>query len=348
MITLTETQYQEIQNALKWDMAERLPDGRILGCPEKLGWIKDGPDHKVAFLAERVPLHNKTVLELGSYEGDLTVQLARVSKFVTGLEVRPSNILCSLARLLVHDITNARIVLKDVQELDESFGTFDVLFHAGMLYHLLNPVEHMFKMAKVSDIILLNTHYYSDQLGFERDDIVHDGVTYKTAIYKEYGLDERLSGVTPTSRWLYREDLINLLRNLGYDQIEIARDLSTKSGPKITLLAQRSVPVVGQSKISTEDGQKTSATEAKALEQTKKLFEAARAKADYEEKEYRRLTGELQERLAQLERENEEYKQDNAYYKQYAKQLTETLEGITNSRFWRWNEPLRRVLSKLI
>lgn len=112
MITLTESQYQEFQNALKWDMAERLPDGRILGCSEKLGWIKDGPDHKVAYLAQRVPLHDKTVVELGSYEGDLTVQLAKVSKFVTGLEVRPSNILCSLTRLFVHDVTNARILLK--------------------------------------------------------------------------------------------------------------------------------------------------------------------------------------------------------------------------------------------
>jgi tRNA (mo5U34)-methyltransferase len=348
MITLSDAQHQEFQNALKWDMAERLPDGRILGSPEKLGWVKDGPDHKVAFLAQRVPLQDKTVLELGSYEGDLTVQLARVSRFVTGLEVRPSNVLCSLARLFVHDITNARIVLKDVQDLDEGFGTFDVLFHAGILYHLINPIEHLFKMSKITDIILLNTHYYSDELGFERDDIVHDGVTYKTGIYKEYGLEERLSGVTPTSRWLYKDDMINLLRNLGYDQIEIARDMSTKSGPKITLLAQRSVPVVGASKQSSELRQSVDPEEARALEQSKKLFEAARTKAEYEEKEYRRLTEEMRERLALLERENQKCKDDNSYYKQYSKELTDTLEGITKSRFWRWNQPLRKLLSKII
>ena len=49
MIKLSEPQYQEIQNALKWDMAERLPDGRVLGCAEKMGWVKDGPDHNGSF-----------------------------------------------------------------------------------------------------------------------------------------------------------------------------------------------------------------------------------------------------------------------------------------------------------
>jgi hypothetical protein len=354
MIELSDAQYQELQNALQWDMAERLPDGRILGSPDKLGWIKEGPDHKVAFLAQQVPLHDKTVLELGSYEGDLTVQLARVSKFVTGLEVRPANVLCSLARLLVHDITNARIMLKDVQQLDESFGSFDVLFHAGLLYHMLDPVDHMYRMSKIADILLLNTHYYSDELGFERDDIVRDGVTYRGAVYNEYGFEERLSGVTPTSRWLYRDDLLKLLGNVGYDQIEIARDLSTKSGPKLTLLAKRSVPLVAAASCSAGSdqnvrfGSQNEEQWRKAVEESKKLFEAARAKADYEESEYRRLTDKLKEQLATLECENEYYKRDNEYFRQYAKELTQTLEGITNSRFWKWNAPLRKVLSRFI
>ena len=348
MITLSESQYQEIQNALQWDMAERLPDGRILGRPEKLGWIKDGPDHKVAYLAQRVPLHDKTVLELGSYEGDLTVQLARVSKFVTGLEVRAvqhSLFSCTFVRARHHQCQN-----RSQRRTRTRCGVWNFRrpFHAGMLYHLLNPVEHMFMMAKISDIILLNTHYYSDELGFERDDIVHDGVTYRAAIYKEYGMDERLSGVTPTSRWLYREDLLNLMRNAGYDQIEIARDLGTKSGPKITLLAQRSVPAVASPNEERTERQKAGSPDATVLEQTKKLFEAARAKADYEETEYRRLAHELKERVACLEHENERYKQDNDYYKKYSSELSETLQGITNSRLWRWNVPLRKLLSKLV
>lgn len=353
MITLSEAQYQEIQNALAWDMAERLPDGRVLGSAEKMGWIKDGPDLKVSFLADRVPLHDKTVLELGSYEGDLTVQLARVSKFVTGIEVRPSNIICAMTRVFIHDIKNARFVMQDVQTLDDSVGRFDVLFHAGLLYHMLNPVEHMYSVAKSSDIMLLNTHYYSEELGFPRADIVHNGVTYKAALYKEFGMQERLSGVSPQSRWLYREDLLKLVAAVGYDQIEVARDIPSASGPKITLLAKRSKATASSLSAVSENNDQADLSLAgkrledaqKAIEQSKVLFEAARKRAEFEEDEYRKLKGELKQRLASLENENERYKQDNDYFRQYAGELADTIQGITNSKTWKWNTSIRKIFS---
>jgi ubiquinone/menaquinone biosynthesis C-methylase UbiE len=353
VIKLSEAQYNEIQNALKWDMAERLPDGRILGSVEKMGWIKDGLDHKIAFLAQHVPLHDKTVLELGSYEGDLTVQLSRISKSVTGIEVRPSNIICALTRAFVHDVTNARFVLGDVQELDDSFGTFDVLFHAGLLYHFKDPIKHMYGVSKMSDILLLNTHYYVDDLGFERSDIVHNGKTYKAARYQEFGPEENLSGVDAYSRWLYREDLLDLVRAVGYDRIEIGRDLSTVSGPKITLLAQRSVPLVKPNLAAAGqhtqegNGQALDAT-MKLVEQSKQMFEAARKKAEYEEREYRRRTEELRNRLSGLEEENELYKRDNEYYRKYAQELAHTLQGVTNSKIWKWKEMLSNFRSRFV
>jgi hypothetical protein len=348
MIKLSEPQYQEIQNALTWDMAERLPDGHVLGSDEKMGWIKEGPDHKVAFLAQRLSMHDMTVLELGSYEGALTVQMARICKFVTGVEVRPANIICALTRAFVHDVPNVRFLLGDVQEIDDkSFGTFDLLFHAGLLYHFLNPVDHLFGAAKISDTLFLNTHYYEEDLGFERSDIVRDGVTYKAALYKEYGLEERLSGVTDFSRWLFKEDLLNLVRNVGYDQIDIAKDERTKSGPKITLLARRSQPLVGSStrqSINKQDvpsGLKTEELERamNAAAQTQKLFEDAKERADFQESQYKKLTAQLTDRQAYLERENE-------YYKNYANELTQILEGITNSKIWKWWTSLRKTFSK--
>jgi hypothetical protein len=345
MIKLSEPQYQEIQNALKWDMAELLPDGHILGSSEKMAWVKEGPDHKVAFAAQRLPLQNMTVLELGSYEGDLTIQLARMCKSVTGIEVRPANIICALTRAFVHNIRNVWFVLEDVQEIDDRIGTYDLLFHAGLLYHFLHPVEHMFGAAKLSDMLLLNTHYYTEDLGFERSDIVHDGITYKAALYKEHGMEDRLSGVTDQSRWLYREDLLNLVRNVGYDQIEIARDERTKSGPKITLLAKRSKPIVRTSSDTAADDM-PSAEKNEELErlinaalEKQKLFEAAKDKADFQELHYRNLSAQLKERQDFLERENE-------YYKHYSSELTKLLETVTSSRIWKWWTSLRNVVSK--
>jgi hypothetical protein len=340
VISLSEEQYKEIQSALKWDMAERLPDGRVLGDSEKTGWVKEGPDHKISFLAQRVALHDKTVLELGSYEGDLTVQLARVSKAVTGIEVRPSNIICALTRAFVHEISNAKFVMRDVQDLDESFGTFDVLFHAGLLYHFQDPVKHLIGASKISDILLLNTHYYSDELGFERSDIVHEGKTYKAALYKEYGPAERLSGVDAYSRWLYREDLLELVRAAGYDQIEVARDLSTVSGPKITLLAQRTIPLV---RVAQGVQQADQPMQTEALEATKKLFEAAKVRAEYEEKEYRRRANELKSRLAELEKEQTSIRQERDYYEKYSADLAQTVQNITNGKLWRFSRLIHNL-----
>jgi len=327
MIKLSEPQYQEIQNALTWDMAERLPDGRILGSAEKMGWIKEGPDHKVSFLAQRLDMKDMTVLELGSYEGDLTVQMARISKFVTGVEVRPSNIICALTRAFVHDIANVRFLMADVQEIDDtSFGTFDLLFHAGLLYHFINPVDHMFGACKIADTLLLNTHYYDEYLGFERSDIVRDGVTYKAALYKEYGMEERLSGVTEYSRWLFKEDLINLVRAVGYDEIEIAKDEKTKSGPKITLLARRSKTLVGSSARANSDAMPAMSSlnsaeldrAMNAAAQTQKLFEAAKEKAEFQESQYRKLAAQLTDRQTQLTERQAYLERENEYYKNYA------------------------------
>ena len=348
MIELTDLQYKDLQEGLKWEVAEKLPDGRVLGSRDKLGWTFEELDHKIAFLASRVPLHDKVILELGSYESILTVQLAKLSKFAVGLEVRSSNILCALTRLFVHDIKNAKLVMEDCQLLDDRFGTFDIVFHAGLLYHMLDPVAHMVGIAKIADTLLLATHYCTDDLNYKRDDITYDGTTYKAAFFKEGGLDERLSGMTEYSRWLYKDDLINLLKNLGYDQIEIDRDERLASGPKIVLLARRSKPVVGAanylSKTNSEvpsSGRSEEVDRAlQAAENTIKLFEVAKQKAEEQEARYTKLLTDLKQHISLLEDEN-------VYYKKYAKELTKTLEGITNSKFWKIKAPISRVLAKM-
>jgi hypothetical protein len=59
-------------------------------------------------------------------------------------------------------------------------------------------------------------------------------------------------------------------------------------------------------------------------------FESARIRAEFEEAEYRGMKVQREKSLAALESENEAYRPDNDYFRQYAKELTATLKGITN------------------
>src|SRR5205807_1924013 len=128
---------------------------------------------------------DKTVLEVGCNEGYHTAQLSRICKHVTAFDVRPHNVVSTLVNLFVQDVRNARVALLDARDLDSSFGTFDIIFHVGVLYHLLDPVTHLFKIADVADDLILDTHYCRDDTTFERSDLTHNGKTYRAHYFAE-------------------------------------------------------------------------------------------------------------------------------------------------------------------
>ncbi len=240
MLPLTDQQLADFQAVLDWKTGHHLPDGRLLGVPGKRGSATQGLDPRVQVVRDRLRPADKTVLEVGCCEGIHTVQLAQVCRQVVGLDVRPHNIACALTRLFVHNVTNARLLLQDVRELDERFGRFDILFHVGVLYHLSDPVDHLRRAAGLANALLLDTHYADEALPFPRGDIESGGRTYRAKVYQEGVWADVFSGVEPTSRWLYREDLLDLLGELGFAAVEVLDDRRERNGPRCTVLARRS------------------------------------------------------------------------------------------------------------
>ena len=237
LMALSNAQFNELQHLLPWEDSSWLPDGRLLGARRKdLGAATSGL--RVDLLIERLELTGKTVLELGSWEGNQTVQLSRHCKHVVGIEVRPRNVLCSLVRLWAHEAWNARIVLKNVEDLDESFGTFDILYHCGLLYHLSNPVEHLFRMRRIAQTLFLDTHYGPRDTAMRESNIVYGGHTYQAYEYEESGWVDSLSGVDPFSRWLHRDALFQLLQDVGFHDIEVFFDRVEPNGPRLALVAK--------------------------------------------------------------------------------------------------------------
>jgi tRNA (mo5U34)-methyltransferase len=240
MIALTDQQLQDFQEAVNWEVGERLPDGRILGSPEKRRAFYDGRDPRVALITEQLDPADKTVLELGPGEGHLTVQLAHVCKHVTAIEARPKNIVCALIRSFIHDVPNVRFVLGDVDDLDSSFGKFDILFHVGLLYHLRNPVVHLHNLRGIADYLLLDTHYCPSDDQFPRADIEYHGKVHKAFRWKEGAWNEPWAGVTDYARWLHRDTLFELLNDIGFDRQHALWTYQVGDLHRLTVLAGRS------------------------------------------------------------------------------------------------------------
>ena len=47
------------------------------------------------------------------------------------------------------------------------------------------------------------------------------------------------SGVDDTSEWLQKDDLLALVRDIGFSRIDVFRDVVERNGPRIGLLARR-------------------------------------------------------------------------------------------------------------
>jgi SAM-dependent methyltransferase len=106
-------------------------------------------------------LAGKRLVDLGCLEGGFTIAFARLGAAeAVGIEARTiSHRRCELARRLL-GLSNARFVQGDVKdELARSAEGFDVVFAAGILYHVADPWTLLRAMADVCrGVALIDTH----------------------------------------------------------------------------------------------------------------------------------------------------------------------------------------------
>jgi SAM-dependent methyltransferase len=176
----------------------------------------------------------RTILELGSLEGGHTFALARHSEVerVLGIEARKSNI--ERARFMQNllPVDNVKFVQADVEKrkLNE-FGKFDAIFCSGLLYHLPEPWKLIAEMAHIAPRLFIWTHYADESAQEIRQN-------FRGREFVEGGIDEPLSGMSPTSFWLTLESLKSALTSAGFASIQIVRDEPSHSnGPAVTIAA---------------------------------------------------------------------------------------------------------------
>lgn len=181
------------------------------------------------------------VLDIGCLEGYFSLECALHGSNVVGIDAKEINIKkCEFVRSVMR-AGDLAFVLDDAMNVTrERYGSFDVVLALGLLYHLDDPFTFLSHVAELCDgFLLLDTLVALDnedqlvgdwrpRLSSPRD-FSFSGKSYRGRLYREYeeGADdvERAFSVTAShtndmSVWLTEEALVNLLWDVGFQQVE--------------------------------------------------------------------------------------------------------------------------------
>jgi SAM-dependent methyltransferase len=191
----------------------------------------------------------RTILELSSFEGVHTLQLSAevTTERVLGLEGRSDNV--ERARLVAElaGQDNVEFAVENLETVDLApYGRFDAVFCGGLLYHLVAPWRLLAEVARVSDRLFLDTHYWPWPATAEVEG-------YRGGWVDEGGSGDALSGLSSRSLWLNRPSLLEALTNAGWAVRQLLDHPGWRHGPRLWLGCVRpgSVPpgatAIGQS-----------------------------------------------------------------------------------------------------
>jgi tRNA (mo5U34)-methyltransferase len=238
-VTLKDEDLDQINNMLPWFAGTQLPDGRILGSlearPGKRELVQSIPDKRIARLDETLGLSGKKVLEIGCFEGIHTIGLCSFGADVTAVDLRPLNVIKTMARLASYGYSAAVFPI-DVEDPSLDLPDFDLVFHCGVLYHLEDPVSHLDRLLPRCRAIYLDTHVADES----QDDAVLEarGRTFSGHHHYEAGWADPFSGRGSSAFWLKSSDLVGLLQQAGF-AVEMWSERDERNGRRVGLLARR-------------------------------------------------------------------------------------------------------------
>ena len=170
-----------------------------------------------------------SVVDLGCLEGGYAVEFARMGFQSLGVEVRESNFAaCQYVKERVN-LPNLSFVRDDVWNIAK-YGSFDVAFCRGILYHLERPRTFLELLSKVTKrVIILQTHFATENphRTFNLSDLEEwEGATgrwyteYFTPPDAETSEQNKWAAWNNTrSFWLTRPWILQSLQEVGFDLV---------------------------------------------------------------------------------------------------------------------------------
>jgi tRNA (mo5U34)-methyltransferase len=196
------------------------------------------PDRRVLLLDRKFSLSDKHVLEVGCFEGVHTIALCRLAAQVTAVDARIENVAKTLVRCALYD-AYPRVFTLDVESSpDEEVLRADLCHHVGVLYHLSDPVTHLRRLGRwVSGGLMLDTHHATPEGATDVYKV--DGRSYRHRRYGEHGRRDAFSGMRSHARWLLLDDIVALLEEAGFGDVEVVERRDERNGPRVLLFAER-------------------------------------------------------------------------------------------------------------
>lgn len=208
----------------------RLDDGRLT-LPEK----EEQVGESLRFLAlkrllETIfvgPKNHLRLADLGCLEGGYSVAFARMGFSVLGVEVREANIAaCNYVKDNTY-LPNLTFVQDDAWNIAK-YGSFDVMFCSGLLYHLDQPKSFLKLLSSItSKILIMPTHFSTEEPSkhFHLSELQeNEGLPGRW--YTEFADDTQFenrenarwsSWDNHKSFWIKREALIQAIKDVGFD-----------------------------------------------------------------------------------------------------------------------------------
>ncbi len=209
----------------------RLPDGSLTFSEvgytvDQYEWFKAA---KRIIRATFPSLHGVSLVDLGCLEGGYTLEFAKLGIRALGLEVRQSNFENCLLLKDLFPIENLAYVKDNAWNLP-SYGSHDVTFCCGLLYHLDRPRSFIKMLGECTKrLLVIQTHFADEQIpeSFKLSPITqHEGLEGRW--YREYDgtMSERdleklrwTSWENSNSFWLKRSSLLQAISEAGFDTV---------------------------------------------------------------------------------------------------------------------------------
>ncbi|NQU19304.1 radical SAM protein [bacterium] len=196
---------------------------------------------KIDKLRERVNLRGLTVLELGCLEGMHSSMLQMWgAKKVIAIEGRKENFLKSLIIKNAFKLDKCEFLFGNVQVILDSLSLqFDLCLALGILYHLNDPVSLMYCIGKLTDKLFVWTHYADANYPVSSiETIGYNGRVYRGK-YMDEDVGNMLGSIVKKVFWLFEDDLLAVVRDAGFKNVELIQKENHEHGPAITFFAQK-------------------------------------------------------------------------------------------------------------
>lgn len=184
-------------------------------------------DPRLALFLNEISVEGKRILELGPLEGGHTVALTRAgAREVVAIEGRPENLARSLLIKNVFGLKNVTFLLGDVRDVTrDSHGPFDIAIASGVLYHLPDPDRLLAHLAEIAPLTLLWTHVADEEHPANANEatLASPYGSFRGKVYIE-DITHPLSAVDREVIWLYRQDLLDLIRAVGFQECKILQE----------------------------------------------------------------------------------------------------------------------------